>query len=96
MSEKSIVIVGAGMAGLSSGRYSRMNGYKATILEVSSIPGGLSTAWPREGYYLRARSFGRRPTRGAGPAFLPWGAETLCSLRWQIPMGLWSAPRPSM
>ena len=96
MSEESIVIVGVGMAGLSAGCYARMNGYKATILETNSIPGGLSTAWPREGYYLRARSFGRRPTRGAGPAFLSWGAETLCSLRWQIPTGLWSAPRPSM
>lgn len=47
MNEKSIVIVGAGMAGLSAGCYVRMNGYKATILERNSIPGGLSTAWPR-------------------------------------------------
>jgi len=51
VSEESIVIVGVGMAGLSAGCYARMNGYKATILETNSIPGGLSTAWPREGYY---------------------------------------------
>jgi phytoene dehydrogenase-like protein len=50
MSEKSIVIVGAGMAGLSAGCYARMNGYKATILEMNSIPGGLCTAWKRKGY----------------------------------------------
>jgi len=50
VNEKSIVIVGAGMAGLSSGRYSRMNGYKATTLEMNSIPGGLCTAWTRKGY----------------------------------------------
>ena len=50
MSEKSIVIVGAGMAGLSAGCYARMNGYKATILEMHSIPGGLCTAWTRKGY----------------------------------------------
>jgi phytoene dehydrogenase-like protein len=50
MSEKSIVIVGAGMAGLSAGCYARMNGYKATILEMHSIPGGLCTAWKRKGY----------------------------------------------
>ena len=50
MSEKSIVIVGAGMAGLSAGCYARMNGYKATILEMNSIPGGLCTAWTRKGY----------------------------------------------
>ena len=50
MSEKSIVIGGAGMAGLSAGCYARMNGYKATILEMHSIPGGLCTAWTRKGY----------------------------------------------
>jgi phytoene dehydrogenase-like protein len=50
MSDKSIVIVGAGMAGLSAGVYARMNGYKATILEMHSIPGGLCTAWTRKGY----------------------------------------------
>lgn len=50
MDQKSIVIVGAGMAGLSAGCYARMNGYKATILEMHSIPGGLCTAWKRKGY----------------------------------------------
>jgi phytoene dehydrogenase-like protein len=50
MSEKSFVIVGAGMAGLSAGYYARLNGYKATILEMHNIPGGLCTAWKRKGY----------------------------------------------
>jgi phytoene dehydrogenase-like protein len=50
MPEKSIVIVGAGMAGLSAGCYARLNGYKATILEMHNIPGGLCTAWKRRGY----------------------------------------------
>ena len=50
MNEKSIAIVGAGMAGLSAGCYARMNWYKATILEMHSIPGGLCTAWTRKGY----------------------------------------------
>jgi phytoene dehydrogenase-like protein len=50
MPEKSIVIVGAGMAGLSAGCYASMNGYKATILEMHDKPGGLCTAWKRRGY----------------------------------------------
>jgi phytoene dehydrogenase-like protein len=50
MNEKSLVIVGAGMAGLAAGCYARMSGYKATILEMHSIPGGLCTAWKRKGY----------------------------------------------
>jgi phytoene dehydrogenase-like protein len=48
--ERSVVIVGAGIAGLSTGCYARMNGYKTTIFEMHSIPGGLCTAWKRKGY----------------------------------------------
>jgi phytoene dehydrogenase-like protein len=48
--EKSIIIVGAGMAGLSTGCYAQMNGYKTTIFEMHDIPGGLCTAWKRKGY----------------------------------------------
>jgi phytoene dehydrogenase-like protein len=48
--EKRMVIVGAGIAGLSTGCYARMNGYTATILEMHNIPGGLCTAWTRKGY----------------------------------------------
>ena len=47
---KSIIIVGAGIAGLSTGCYARMNGYKSTIFEMHNIPGGLCTAWKRKGY----------------------------------------------
>ncbi len=48
--EKSIIIVGAGIGGLSTGCYAQMNGYKTTILEMHSIPGGLCTAWKQKGY----------------------------------------------
>lgn len=47
---KRIVIVGAGIAGLSTGCYAQMNGFKTTILEMHTIPGGLCTAWKRKGY----------------------------------------------
>jgi phytoene dehydrogenase-like protein len=50
MSEKSIVIVGAGIAGLSAGCYARMNGYKTTLFEMHNLPGGLCAAWKRKGY----------------------------------------------
>lgn len=48
--EKKIVIVGAGIAGLSAGIYARMNGYHTAIYEMHDIPGGLCTAWERKGY----------------------------------------------
>jgi phytoene dehydrogenase-like protein len=51
MSEnKSIIIIGGGIAGLSVGSYAQMNGYKSQIFEMHDLPGGLCTAWERKGY----------------------------------------------
>lgn len=45
-----IVIVGAGIAGLSAGVYARRAGFSVEILEKHTIPGGLCTSWRRGGY----------------------------------------------
>ncbi len=45
-----LIIIGAGMAGLSAGCYAQMNGYESVIFESHAIPGGLCTAWKRKGY----------------------------------------------
>lgn len=51
MSEKSkILIIGAGVAGLSAGIYAQLNGFHSTIYEMHSLPGGLCTSWKRRGY----------------------------------------------
>jgi len=47
---KRIVIVGGGVAGLSTCCYARMNGYEAEIHESHTIPGGLCTTWKRGCY----------------------------------------------
>ena len=47
---KSIIIIGAGIAGLSAGCYGQMNGYQTRIFELHDKPGGLCTAWTRKGY----------------------------------------------
>jgi len=47
---KEIIIVGAGISGLSAGCYAQMNGYNTTIYEMNKIPGGLCTAWQRKGF----------------------------------------------
>jgi len=39
MPSKSIIIIGAGLAGLSTGCYSQMNGYKTRIFEMQNKPG---------------------------------------------------------
>jgi phytoene dehydrogenase-like protein len=47
---KSIIIIGAGFAGLAAGIYARLNGYKTQIFEMHNQPGGLCTSWNRNGY----------------------------------------------
>ena len=47
---RSIIIIGAGIAGLSAGCYGQMNGYRTQIFELHDKPGGLCTAWKRRGY----------------------------------------------
>jgi phytoene dehydrogenase-like protein len=46
----SVIIIGGGMAGLAAGCFARMSGFKAEIIEMHSIPGGVCTAWKRNGY----------------------------------------------
>jgi phytoene dehydrogenase-like protein len=50
VADKSVVIVGAGIAGLSAATYAQRSGYRTTLLEMHDIPGGLCTAWKRKGY----------------------------------------------
>lgn len=47
---KSMIIIGAGFAGLATGIYARLNGYKTEIFEMHNLPGGLCTSWERKGY----------------------------------------------
>jgi phytoene dehydrogenase-like protein len=47
---KKVIIVGAGIAGLSAGIYARQSGFDVTIYESHNIPGGASTSWRRGGY----------------------------------------------
>ena len=47
---KKVVIIGGGIAGLSAGIYSVMNGFETEIIEMHDIAGGQCTAWDRKGY----------------------------------------------
>lgn len=50
--DKSIIIIGAGIAGLSAGCYGQMNGYSTRIFEMHTKPGGVCTSWKRKGYTI--------------------------------------------
>jgi phytoene desaturase len=52
MNEKSLIIIGAGLAGLSTGCFAQMNGYQSHIFEHHSKPGGVAAAWNRGEYLI--------------------------------------------
>ena len=66
MTHKSILIIGAGAAGLCTGIYGQMNGYQTKIIEKHKIPGGLVTAYRRKGYLI---DLCIHWLAGAGPGF---------------------------
>ena len=45
-----VVIIGGGVAGLSAGIYSAMNGFDTEIVEMHNVAGGQCTAWDRKGF----------------------------------------------
>jgi phytoene dehydrogenase-like protein len=48
--DNTIIIIGAGIAGLAAGCYAQMNGYQTQIFEMHDRPGGLCTSWQRQGF----------------------------------------------
>lgn len=44
---QSMIIIGGGLGGLSTGCYAQLNGYRSTVLEMHELPGGCCTAWDR-------------------------------------------------
>lgn len=50
--KKTIVVIGAGVAGLSTGIYLLRSGYNVILLERNPSVGGLCTGWYRKGKYI--------------------------------------------
>jgi phytoene desaturase len=50
--QPSLVIIGAGLAGLSAGYFARLNGYQTHIFEHHSRAGGVAASWERHGYRI--------------------------------------------
>ena len=47
-----VIIIGAGVAGLTAGIYAKRSGFDVTLIEQHSISGGMCTAWRRKGYFF--------------------------------------------
>ncbi|MCX6032987.1 MAG: NAD(P)/FAD-dependent oxidoreductase [Chloroflexi bacterium] len=52
MPDKSLIIIGAGLAGLATGVYAQMNGYRSQIFEHHSQPGGVAAWWRRGSWHI--------------------------------------------
>lgn len=52
MTHPSIIIIGGGLAGLATGCYAQMNGYRTTIFEQHTVPGGACASWKRQGFTI--------------------------------------------
>ena len=47
---KRVIVIGAGISGLTSAVYARRSGFEVVVLEKAGSPGGVSTTWSRKGY----------------------------------------------
>ena len=52
MTAKSVIVIGAGLAGLSASCYAGMNGYDVKVFEHASRSGGVAATWKRKGYTI--------------------------------------------
>jgi phytoene desaturase len=52
MPSESVAIIGAGLAGLATGCYAQMNGFRSHVFEHHSVSGGVAAAWTRKGYHI--------------------------------------------
>jgi len=50
--KKKVIIIGAGLAGMSAGNYLQMNGFETEIHEAYSMSGGLCASWKRKGFNI--------------------------------------------
>ncbi len=74
MADASVLIIGAGLAGLAAGCYAQMNGCRSQIFEMHHLPGGLCTSWKRKDYVFDGSVhwlLGSKP----GSAFYPLWEE---------------------
>lgn len=49
---KKIVVIGAGISGLTAGIYAKKQGFDVAIYEKNAVPGGECTGWDRKGYHI--------------------------------------------
>ena len=93
---KKIIVVGAGVAGLTAAIYAQRSGFDVTLIEQHSIVGGMCTSWKRKGYLFEGAMHwmtGSSPDTGINQIWKDTGAlnenvpvllhEPFCSVEWE-------------
>ena len=70
--KKTLIVIGAGIAGLSAGVYAARSGYRTILLEQADAPGGLCTSWRRKGYLFDGSAAGLAGSAPGTPIFRLW------------------------
>jgi phytoene dehydrogenase-like protein len=81
--DKSLIIIGGGLAGLAAGCYGRMNGYHTSIFEMHNMAGGVCTGWKRKKYTIDGAMntlMGTKP----GSSFYRFWEELGATQKWQV------------
>ncbi len=74
---KKVIVIGAGIAGLTAGIYARRHGFEVEIFELHSQPGGECTGWNRGDYHFDGCihwMMGMRPGSGLNEIWQDTGA----------------------
>lgn len=67
MTDNDLIIIGAGLSGLSAGIYAQLGGYRSLILEHHSQAGGVAASWDRGDYLIDGGihfAMGHKPDTG--------------------------------
>jgi len=70
--EKSLIVIGAGIGGLSAGCYGQLSGLETTVFEAHTLPGGMCTSWSRSGYTFDGCIHHLAGCHPASPLFAMW------------------------
>jgi phytoene dehydrogenase-like protein len=84
---KRVLVIGAGIAGLSSASYLQRNGFETTIFELHNLPGGLCTAWKRDGFTFDGCIhwlMGSGPSSNLHEIWKELGAGDLDFVEWEL------------
>lgn len=93
---KKVIIIGAGIAGLTASVYLQRSGFDVTLIEQHSIVGGMCTSWKRKGYLFEGGMHwltGSNPKTAAYQMWKDIGAldesvpvllnDPFCSVEWE-------------